>query len=70
MKLSFFHTEILGVSHNRLTGTIPSEIGSLNKLSIFSITWNDLSGTIPKEICDLPIEIRNDVGNANLAWCS
>ena len=36
------------LGRNRLTGTIPTELGMLQKLLSLSLQWNDLSGTIPE----------------------
>ena len=38
---------------NKLQGTIPTEFGSLFKMSIFQVEGNDLTGTMPSEICNL-----------------
>ena len=50
--------EILKLSDNQLSGTIPSEIGSLINLDQLFLYANGLSGTIPTEIFSL----------TNLVW--
>lgn len=45
--------EVLDLSMNALTGTIPSEIALLENLSILDLTGNKLTGTIPLEIMSL-----------------
>ncbi|KAL6576052.1 Brassinosteroid LRR receptor kinase [Orobanche hederae] len=40
----------LDLSHNKLEGTIPKELGSMFYLSILNIGHNDLSGPIPHEL--------------------
>ena len=42
--------EILYLFSNRITGTIPSEIGSLTYLLNIFISYNSLKGTIPPGI--------------------
>ncbi|KAL7543720.1 hypothetical protein ACHAWF_007841 [Thalassiosira exigua] len=36
------------IGRNRLTGTIPTELGMIRKLSSLSLQHNDLSGTLPE----------------------
>ena len=43
----------LALDANRLSGTIPSELGNLSDLSILSLDTNELSGTIPSELGSL-----------------
>jgi hypothetical protein len=42
-KVYFKHS----LGRNHLTGTIPTELGSIKSLSSLSLQFNDLSGTIP-----------------------
>ena len=47
--------------YNQLTGTIPSEIGSLSNLSILALEGNQLlSGDMPGEICQLASDAKLD----------
>ena len=50
----------LALDDNRLTGTIPAELGKLTNLVRLSLTSNQLSGTIPAELAKL----------TNLNWLS
>jgi hypothetical protein len=43
----------LNLSHNYLSGSIPSNIGSLTELEILDLSYNNLSGTVPSPP-DLP----------------
>ncbi|CAN0878611.1 Systemin receptor SR160 [Linum grandiflorum] len=43
----------LDLSYNRLTGSIPKEIGTMSYLYIMNLAHNNLSGTIPQELGDL-----------------
>jgi hypothetical protein len=40
---------LIGGSHG-LTGSIPSEIGNLSRLTVLILRWCNFSGTIPSEI--------------------
>ena len=40
----------ISLSHNRLSGPIPSELGSLSNLERLSLSYNRLSGSIPSEL--------------------
>ncbi|KAL9258979.1 Receptor protein kinase CLAVATA1-like protein [Drosera capensis] len=54
----------LELSNNWITGTIPSEIGTLKNLQKLSLVSNRLSGGIPTEIFDLPnLKLLNISGN-------
>ncbi|XP_044980576.1 LRR receptor-like serine/threonine-protein kinase RGI2 [Hordeum vulgare subsp. vulgare] len=41
---------ILNLSHNHLSGSIPSNIGVLKDLEILDLSYNDLSGPIPSSL--------------------
>ncbi|KAK4430641.1 Systemin receptor [Sesamum alatum] len=43
----------LDLSHNKLDGSIPKELGSMYYLSILNLGHNDLSGPIPQELGSL-----------------
>ncbi len=43
----------IGLGDSGLTGTIPSELGSLSNLTFISLGENELTGVIPKELGDL-----------------
>lgn len=41
----------LRLSYNRLTGSLPSELGALKNLKLFRVLGNELTGTVPEELC-------------------
>ncbi|GKV53024.1 hypothetical protein SLEP1_g59574, partial [Rubroshorea leprosula] len=45
--------ESISLLGNRLTGSIPKQIGSLSTLRIFTVEFNNLSGTLPPELGNL-----------------
>ena len=52
------------LSWNDISGTVPSEIGKLNKLVALELDHNMLVGNVPLEVCDLSIsEMTADCAN-------
>ncbi|KAH9735373.1 MDIS1-interacting receptor like kinase 2 [Citrus sinensis] len=49
----FPNLQYLDLSNNNLSGSIPSQIGSLSNLKYLDLDRNNLTGTIPKEIGSL-----------------
>ncbi|MEN8221607.1 MAG: hypothetical protein ABFS56_35755, partial [Pseudomonadota bacterium] len=47
------HITTIELSSNRLTGTIPPEVGNLTHLKKFNLDNNQLNGSIPIQISDL-----------------
>lgn len=43
----------MNLSHNRLEGTVPFELGTLQELTVLDLGNNLLDGTIPGSICSL-----------------
>ena len=43
----------LELNNNRLSGTIPAEIGSLAFLTVLNLSFNSLRGVIPPQLCKL-----------------
>ena len=52
-----FHTESLGLPYNFLEGTLPSELGELEALTVLNIESNSFTGTIPSEIGQLGLRL-------------
>ena len=46
--------EVLMLSGNDITGTLPSALGKLEKLRLFDASRNSLSGDLPADLLDLP----------------
>lgn len=51
--IAFFSEEILYLYSNELTGTIPTEIGSLKQAEKITLHFNRLDGTMPEQVCNL-----------------
>ena len=45
--------EDLELEGNRLTGSVPSELGSLVNLETLSLQENQITGTMAEEVCEL-----------------
>jgi len=45
--------ETVNLSYNKLSGTIPSEIGKLILLDSLELSHNDLTGTLPNQLKNL-----------------
>ena len=43
----------LELYNNKLTGSIPSEVGLLTSMTVLGLGVNSLTGSIPSEICNL-----------------
>ena len=50
----------LDLSHNDLSGTIPSEVGKLRMLNYFQLADNSLTGTIPTEVRTMGSHVPRD----------
>ncbi|GJN04596.1 hypothetical protein PR202_ga22159 [Eleusine coracana subsp. coracana] len=57
----------IDLSLNRLTGEIPGEIVSLNRLSNLNLSWNGLSGKIPDNIGSMKSMESLDLSRNNLS---
>jgi Leucine-rich repeat (LRR) protein len=47
------HVSEIDMNYNRLTGSIPSELGNLSHLSTLNLSQNRLTGSIPRELGNL-----------------
>lgn len=57
-------TQILSLRHNRLTGTVPPELGRLSQLKTLYMEKNELEGNIPDTLANLAsLEELNLLGN-------
>ncbi|KAI3704916.1 hypothetical protein L1987_75145 [Smallanthus sonchifolius] len=52
---------ILQLCNNQLSGSIPTQLGSLKKLSVLSLQSNNLSGALPARLGDLVLLKRLDL---------
>lgn len=56
--------QILSLRHNRLTGTVPPDLGRLGQLKTLYMEKNQLEGTIPDTLANLAsLEELNLLGN-------
>ena len=58
---------VLYLTHNKLSGEIPPELGDLARLSTLDLGNNELSGTIPAELGNLAQLRRLSLGNNELS---
>ncbi|XVF50680.1 hypothetical protein PTKIN_Ptkin04bG0121500 [Pterospermum kingtungense] len=52
---------VLQLCYNQLTGSIPSQLGSLKKLNVLALQSNQLTGAIPASLGDLGTLMRLDL---------
>lgn len=52
---------VLQLCYNQLTGSIPTQVGSLKKLNVLALQSNQLTGAIPASLGDLGTLIRLDL---------
>ncbi|CAL4971334.1 unnamed protein product [Urochloa decumbens] len=45
--------KVLNLGNNKLTGTIPREIGQLTSLATLNLSFNYLSGEVPQQLCNM-----------------
>merc|ERR1711966_266116 len=50
--------ELLYLSHNNLSGTVPAELASITKLAALRVNRNRLSGTVPDELASRLTELK------------
>jgi hypothetical protein len=59
--LAFICSTVLQLCYNQLTGSIPTQLGSLMKLSVLALQSNQLTGAIPASLGDLVTLSRLDL---------
>ena len=57
---SLVNLTIVDLSHNDISGTIPTEVGKLRNINMFLLGNNKLSGTIPTEIYTMGSHVGPD----------
>merc|ERR1712166_948666 len=57
---SLVNLTIVDLSHNDISGTIPTEVGKLRNINMFILGNNKLSGTIPTEIYTMGSHVGPD----------
>lgn len=57
---------VLQLCYNQLTGSIPTQLGDLKKLSVLALQSNKLAGAIPASLGDLGMLMRLDLSSNNL----
>lgn len=62
----WFCTLVLQLCYNQFTGSIPTQLGSLKKLSVLALQYNQLSGAIPASLGDLRTLARLDLSSNRL----
>ncbi|CAN6326008.1 unnamed protein product [Urochloa humidicola] len=60
-------TSLLNLSHNHLSGPIPSSINSLGELEILDLSHNNLSGEVPSSLAGLLSLTQLDLSYNNLS---
>ena len=63
-------TEILSFRDNQISGTIPSELGTLALLESMILVRNDISGDMPEELCALEIDLNADCEEVSCECCN
>lgn len=59
---SFFSLfAVLQLCYNKLTGSIPTQLGNLRRLSVLALQYNQLTGAIPASLGDLQMLTRLDL---------
>nr|DAD18706.1 TPA_asm: hypothetical protein HUJ06_020169 [Nelumbo nucifera] len=52
---------VFKLCYNQLTGSIPTQLGSLKRLTVLALQFNQLSGAIPASLGDLEMLMRLDL---------
>lgn len=62
----FTCSAVLQLCYNQLTGSIPTQLGDLKKLSVLALQSNQLAGAIPAILGDLGMLTRLDLSSNSL----
>ncbi|TVU24857.1 hypothetical protein EJB05_27319, partial [Eragrostis curvula] len=62
-----FEVVAIDLSHNHLTGGIPNEVTSLNRLMNLNLSWNLLSGNIPVNVGHMESVVSLDLSWNNIS---
>lgn len=57
---------VLQLCYNKLSGSIPTQLGSLKKITVLALQYNQLSGAIPASLGDINTLTRLDLSFNNL----
>lgn len=57
----FFCSTVLQLCYNQFTGSVPTQLGSLTKLSVLALQSNQLTGAIPASLGNLGMLVRLDL---------
>ncbi len=52
---------VLQLCYNKLTGSIPTQLGNISRLSVLALQYNQLVGAIPASLGDLQMLTRLDL---------
>lgn len=52
---------VLQLCYNKLSGSIPTQLGSLKKITVLALQYNQLSGAIPASLGDIDTLTRLDL---------
>lgn len=61
-----FFVAVLQLGYNQLSGSIPTQLGQLKKLTVLALQSNQLTGAIPASLGDLPEMTRLDLSSNRL----
>lgn len=64
-RLTLFAT-VLQLCYNQFSGGVPTQLGSLKKLSVLALQYNNLTGVIPASLGELGVLTRLDLSFNNL----
>jgi hypothetical protein len=60
------HVAVIDLAEKNLIGSLPNELGNLQKLELLRLSGNAITGTIPNKLCDLPLLVWLDLSSNQL----